>query len=602
MVDRPFEPGKWQTDSSVGSRHSDRIGCFQHWMGSMLQGFEDERSMVQGGIMSPYQLQGNAGSFSCTAVICEGQPRCPCQTQGGQHNNNVLHQPHGGNTLPSVDGVNFTDMDVVSGQEVDVVSRAFTRQIEPGCRSGIQDAGRQLRVEDESKGIQPLDEASRAMFGGSICISTDSPVGPVHELEARSRGNGHGCPVSTVDTHTGLHFSSVFTHWTMPDESTAGESTQVVANSTNVADTALVPSTAVNGDHRANGDSIISRSATEPQGRASSTSDPGFTESSRVVSVRGSLNKEGISEGATKLILASWRANTEQSYSCCWRRWESWCAENGHEAINSPLSNILDFLASQYEQEKQYRTINSYRSAISMTHAPIEGVVVGKHPLVSRLMKGIYNQRPPQPRYTSTWDVQVVLDHVRGWGSTASLGRKQLSQKLAMLMALANASRCSELHALDVGRMRFNEHGVTFSLAELIKTSKPGKSKILFYPFLASDKELCPVVTLKEYLSKTVEDRKESKLFLSYVRPYNPVKPCSIARWLKEILVETGYQDFRAHSTRGAAVSAAYSQGMSVADIIKIADWSSDNMFRRYYHKTIVNKQNASFSHSFISD
>ena len=66
--------------------------------------------------------------------------------------------------------------------------------------------------------------------------------------------------------------------------------------------------------------------------------------------------------------------------------------------------------------------------------------------------------------------------------------------------------------------------------------------------------------------------------------------------------MEAGYQDFRAHSTRGAAVSAAYSQGMSVADIIKIADWSSDNMFRRYYHKTIVNKQNASFSHSFISD
>ena len=92
---------------------------------------------------------------------------------------------------------------------------------------------------------------------------------------------------------------------------------------------------------------------------------------------------------------------------------------------------------------------------------------------------------------------------------------------------------------------------------------------------MASDKELCPVVTLKEYLRKMVDDRKESKLLLSYIRPYNPVKPCSIARWLKEILVEAGYQDFRAHSTRGAAVSAAYSLGMSVADIIKITDWSS---------------------------
>ena len=41
---------------------------------------------------------------------------------------------------------------------------------------------------------------------------------------------------------------------------------QVVANSTNVADTALVPSTAVNGNHRTNGDSIISRSALNHKG------------------------------------------------------------------------------------------------------------------------------------------------------------------------------------------------------------------------------------------------------------------------------------------------------------------------------------------------
>ena len=112
---------------------------------------------------------------------------------------------------------------------------------------------------------------------------------------------------------------------------------------------------------------------------------------------------------------------------------------------------------------------------------------------------------------------------------------------------------------------------------------------------------MCPVLTLREYLKRTNKDRKENKLFLSYIRPYNPVKPCSLARWLREILVEAGYHDFKAHSIRGAAVSAAYSQGMSVADIIKIADWSSDNMFKGYYYRPILNKQNDSFSHSFAN-
>ena len=177
--------------------------------------------MVRGGIISPYQLQGNAGALQ--SIVKDSRD----VHVGLKVDNTTMYYINhmGGKHSPSVDGVNFTDMDVVSGQEVDVVSRAFTRQIEPGCRSGIQDAGRQLRVKDESKGIQPLDETSRAMFGGSVCISTDSPVGPVHELEARSRGSGHGCSVSTADTHTGLCFSSVFTHWTMPDESTAGEYT-----------------------------------------------------------------------------------------------------------------------------------------------------------------------------------------------------------------------------------------------------------------------------------------------------------------------------------------------------------------------------------------
>ena len=128
----------------------------------------------------------------------------------------------------------------------------------------------------------------------------------------------------------------------------------------------MVSSTAINGDQGANGDSIISRFPAEPQRGNSSVNSARIVESSRVVSVRRTLSKEGISEGVTNLILASWRSNTEQAYSSCWRRW---CAENSHESMNSSIRGILDFLASQYEQGKEYRTINSYRSAISITHS-----------------------------------------------------------------------------------------------------------------------------------------------------------------------------------------------------------------------------------------
>ena len=53
--------------------------------------------------------------------------------------------------------------------------------------------------------------------------------------------------------------------------------------------------------------------------------------------------------------------------------------------------------------------MNSYRSAISLVHEKVDGEEVGKHPLISRMMKGIFNERPPRPKYDSVWKVETVL-------------------------------------------------------------------------------------------------------------------------------------------------------------------------------------------------
>ena len=85
-----------------------------------------------------------------------------------------------------------------------------------------------------------------------------------------------------------------------------------------------------------------------------------------------------------------------------------------------------------------------------MTHVPVEGSPVGQHHLVIQLLKGIYNSRPPRPRYVCTWDVDVVVRHLRKLDSNGDLSLKILSGKLALLMALVLASRTSELQAVDL--------------------------------------------------------------------------------------------------------------------------------------------------------
>ena len=46
----------------------------------------------------------------------------------------------------------------------------------------------------------------------------------------------------------------------------------------------------------------------------------------------------------------------------------------------SMLTHILDFLATQFHEGKEYRTINLYRSALSAVLPLIDGHKAGSHP------------------------------------------------------------------------------------------------------------------------------------------------------------------------------------------------------------------------------
>ena len=39
-----------------------------------------------------------------------------------------------------------------------------------------------------------------------------------------------------------------------------------------------------------------------------------------------------------------------------------------------------------------------------------------QYPLVTSLMAGIFNSRPPQPKYIFVWDAQVILNFIRKIG------------------------------------------------------------------------------------------------------------------------------------------------------------------------------------------
>ena len=298
-------------------------------------------------------------------------------------------------------------------------------------------------------------------------------------------------------------------------------------------------------------------------------------------------------------MLKSWRAKTNKSYDSLFTKWHSWCRERDADPFSGPIINVVNFLATLHKQGYQYNSINSYRSAISSVHEKVEGFSVGQHPLVTKLLKGVYHDRPPLPRYTSTWSVERVLSYLKALGHNASISRKHLTWKTTMLLALTRPSRAADLSNLDIKGRQYRPEGVAFLPCTLAKQSRQGKPiKEFSFP---NDYDLCPVITLKAYEEMTKELRgEETKLLVSFIKPHGKVSSSTIARWIKSLLEVAGVDTsiFNAHSVRGASSSTAANMGITTNDILKAADWSSESVFQKFYYKP---SQNPNFGRAVLS-
>lgn len=120
-----------------------------------------------------------------------------------------------------------------------------------------------------------------------------------------------------------------------------------------------------------------------------------------------------------------------------------------------------------------YESINTARSALSSLGITVDGCRAGNHPLVIRFMKGVFNLRPPLPRYTETWDVQPVPKELKPMYPLHTLSLKDLTSKLVMLMALTQAARVQTLHLLVINSIRIEQDSISVQLSGNIKQCRP---------------------------------------------------------------------------------------------------------------------------------
>ena len=133
----------------------------------------------------------------------------------------------------------------------------------------------------------------------------------------------------------------------------------------------------------------------------------------------------------------------------------------------------MEFFTFLYSIGREYRTVNTSRSALSATLPPIDGFPVGQHPLVKRQLKGIFNLRPPKVSLFPTWSVKIILDMFNTWGPASCLALQLLTYKTVFLLALACAKRVASLALLSLedGYIQISESKIVLQPLGLEKHS-----------------------------------------------------------------------------------------------------------------------------------
>jgi hypothetical protein len=537
-------------------------------------------------------------------------------TVHGQHLGSLLHQQAGGNSLATT--VSF-------GERLTDETTQPAHRDESRTHPRMQERAGRLTVQIGKNHINGVDTTSRDIQATTVPVGdpTDRPVRNEIQLSAtdillavpgressRSRRT-----VTTVGPNIRIRVSSdnSTSKSSAKDKGIVGQST---SDSSCMDNQILVP--------------IGTRASRRPSMAASTVGKApkaakiaGVLQQrrnagpSRLAIVRRSLATTGFSNEVAKRISARNRSSTSKVYQSRWEIFSKWCKHRKVDPLQASIPCIADFLLSLYEKDFQIGSIKGYKSAISSTLIH-QGRRIGIDKDLIDLIRSLAKDRPSRPRNVPTWDLSLVLHVLNGdiFEPLSSVDMKFLAYKTAFLLALATASRVSEIHAIDVDSIRFGENykDVSFcpELGFLAKTQNPEDTQRALAMMnikslcetlddrMSDDMKLCPIRALRYYLRRTKEQRSTKKLFLSTLAPFQGITAQTLSKWIKDTVHicyaratdgNRAHAQIRAHDLRGFATTWAFRNNVKLLDILKAGTWKRHTTFTDFYLKDLTSLQ-----------
>ena len=266
-----------------------------------------------------------------------------------------------------------------------------------------------------------------------------------------------------------------------------------------------------------------------------------------------------------------------------------YCKRNNKNCFKTDTNSLICFLHEAYKRGCGHSRLGVLRAAVSA----FAQVSSDNSSALTRYMKGVFNTRPPLPKYTSIWDTDKLF---KFFDSQTEVTAKLLTYKAVLLLLLLSAQRKQLTTSIIIDNIKFHNEQLIILPNKLQKHNKPGRNidPLIFKSFKMNEK-FCIVKTFKDYIKfrQDIAPPSTNQLFMTiklYKGLARPATENTISRWVIECLNLAGIDtnQFKCHSTRSASSSKAVSRGVSRADILKRGCWKINSTFAKHYSKHII--------------
>ena len=589
--------------ASGATRYHDR--CIQVRLGGSPSRHESLGAVVSPGSRGSHQCSGAVGGGEVASQVPNGSCRMQCIDSVRQFNGSSLPEQTGRDKVSHPMSAHSPTPTLVSGQGDNPQGNTHSgRDKPPGGRPLKRKVVKANRVVSRSTGCPDGLRQDVSSIDRPVRIQRKQKTSSLLHQGGRSSGIRSRRPVNRLGGDDGLCFSS-----NLATTSCSGQDSerglQRHPHSSILAKTSMVSG---NGRPANEPTPLTTAGSRSPQtsGGSSSQSALRAPDVDCVAFIRQRCQESGFSERSATLIAAGRRESTLRTYSKRLAPYVRWCNERGLSPTRAPVSKVADFLSERFDSGLESATVRNYKSAILSIHRGFDdGTTINDDGSIRLLLEGMFNTRPPSRKVVPMWDLNSVLDYLKGppFEPLSKATLKYLTLKTIMLVALASARRCSELHALSASLTNVSDAGATLFFRPGF-TAKNERSNFqhstLFLPrmgvasSIAEDRWWCPARTVQYYLKRTRSLRgNDDNFFITHADPHKSATKQTLARWLVQVIVDAGAVQQGshplAHSTRSVAASWAYHRGLTVAEICQAVSWKAPSTFSTTYYRNVEN-------------